>query len=253
MAAMTAAGRHGHMVVLGDSVAQGCDDPDPAGGWIGWAGRLADHLHIPREHVVNAAQRGAALADVAQHQLPAVRHLRPAIVLLNCGMNDALHGFDAGLLDNHLDKIFSWVKDTLQHTSSHAVNGASNGSTNPASTDTEKCAAKGALDCAVEGARTVAIIASVPLPPLLERSIFSDFRRARTRQRIDQINARLRNRAAVSGAVYLTTGSMPDVLDPSLWSPDGIHLNPMGHAYVAEMIKRVAGEVLSAQPISSSL
>ncbi|MCP9967144.1 GDSL-type esterase/lipase family protein [Actinomadura madurae] len=82
------------MVVLGDSVAEGQDDPHPAGGWLGWAGRLALHLGIPRDEMLNVSDPGAKIDDVARDQLPLVRDLRPRLVVLGCGMNDALRGFE---------------------------------------------------------------------------------------------------------------------------------------------------------------
>ncbi len=65
------------MLVLGDSVAEGQDDPDPAGGWLGWAGRLAAHLGVPRESMLNTSDPGATVEDVVRDQLPTVRRLQP--------------------------------------------------------------------------------------------------------------------------------------------------------------------------------
>ena len=98
------------LVVLGDSLAEGRDDPDPAGGWIGWAGRLAGTLDLDRDQVVNRGEPGATAAEVVRAQLPAVRGLRPRLVVLNCGMNDAVNGFDRLQVATDLGEIFGWIR-----------------------------------------------------------------------------------------------------------------------------------------------
>lgn len=98
------------MVVLGDSVAEGQNDPDPAGGWLGWAGRLAHELGVSREETLNVSDPGATIEDVARTQLPAVRELRPALVVLGCGMNDALRGFERAAAAARLDEVFAWAR-----------------------------------------------------------------------------------------------------------------------------------------------
>lgn len=197
------------MVVFGDSLAQGRDDPDPAGGWNGWAGRLADHLELPREHIANVAQEGATAARVAREQLPAVRHLRPRIVLLNCGMNDALNGYDRPDAVRCIEQVFGWARET--------------GAT--------------------------AIAASVPRPPLMDRAPMSEFRKKRTRQRIHDFNEDLRRCAREFGMTFLEPDSVPRVSDSSLWSADGIHLNSTGHVYVAEVIAQITRSLLSERAI----
>jgi lysophospholipase L1-like esterase len=199
------------IVVFGDSVAEGCDDPNPAGGWIGWAPRLADLVDLPRDRVRNVAMRGANLTDVARKQLPVVRHLRPSVVMVNAGMNDALHGFQLDELRQNLADILGWARST--------------------------------------GATT--IVAAVPTAPLMERSIMSEFRRKRTYQRVREINEELRRSAREFGATYLGHDAMPSVTDPSLWSPDGIHLNSAGHAYVAAAVAHITRRALSERSITS--
>jgi len=187
------------LVVLGDSVAEGWGDPDPAGGWIGWPVRLADRLRMPRRHIVNVAKPGATTADVTQDQLPAVMDLRPDMVVINCGMNDALNGFDRAEVGDRLDEIFAWAR---------SIGG-------------------------------VAVAAPVPHPPFLERSPMSKLRRGRTLQRIHDFNEELSRSSRASGMPDLPQDSVDAVGDPQLWDDDGIHLNSTGHAYVAEVIANI--------------
>lgn len=192
------------LVVLGDSVAEGQDDPDPAGGWLGWAGRLAAHLGIPRELMLNASDLGATVEDVVRDQLPAVRHLRPDLVVLGCGMNDALRGFERPAAARRLDELFGWAR----------------------------------------GRGAVALAIPVPRPPLLDLSPISQFRKKRTVQRIHDFNAELDRVSRDHGMAFPDPETVAKVADRAMWSPDGIHLNPDGHAYVAEVIAQIAGDLL---------
>lgn len=206
------AGRPGDglvMVVLGDSVAEGQDDPDPAGGWLGWAGRLARHLGVPREEMLNVSDPGATIEDVVRDQLPAVRRLRPGLVVLGCGMNDALRGFDRADAAARLDEVFGWAR--------------------------------------TRGAVAVAI--PVPRPPLLDRTPISQFRKKRTVQRIHDFNEELGRAAHEFGMTFPARESVSKVADPAMWSADGIHLNPRGHAYVAEVIANIARSLLGERAI----
>ena len=200
------------LVVLGDSLAEGRDDPRPSGGWLGWAGRLADGLGLPPDRVVNLGEPGATVAEVARTQLPRVRHLRPGLVMLNCGMNDVVNGFEAQEAAGHLREVFGWASSA--------------------------------------GAAGVA--APVPRPPLLRRSIISDFRRKRILERIRSFNAELRSAARSHGMEFIEPAAVPRVEDPSLWAFDGIHLNSAGHAYVAEIITDFVKNLLGEHVLSTS-
>jgi lysophospholipase L1-like esterase len=192
------------MLVLGDSVAEGQDDPDPAGGWLGWAGRLAAHLGVPRESMLNTSDPGATVEDVVRDQLPAVRRLRPALVVLGCGMNDALRGFEPAAAARRLDELFGWARG--------------------------------------QGAVVLAI--PVPRPPLLEVSPISQFRKKRTVQRIHDFNVELDRASRDFEMAFPERETVAKVADPAMWSSDGIHLNPRGHAYVAEVIAEIARSLL---------
>ncbi|MFB4319646.1 SGNH/GDSL hydrolase family protein [Actinomadura sp. 21ATH] len=200
------------VVVFGDSLAEGRDDPGPAGGWNGWAGRLARNLRWPRGTVVNVAGPGATMADVVGVQLPRVEGLRPRLALLNCGMNDALNGFDRARLAGQVKEWFGWA--------------------------------------AAAGAQAVA--APVPHPPLLERTIISNFRKGRILQRVGEFNEELRDNARAFGMTFLEPAAVAAVEDPSLWSSDGIHLNSVGHAHVAEVITEIVSGLLGEQAIPAS-
>lgn len=192
------------LVVLGDSVAEGQADPDPAGGWLGWAGRLVANLGIPRESMLNVSDPGATVEDVARDQLPAVRHLRPALAVLGCGMNDALRGFERPAAAVRLDELFGWAR----------------------------------------GRGAVVLAIPVPRPPLLDLSPISQFRKKRTVQRIHDFNAELDRVSRDFGMPFPERETVAKVADPAMWSSDGIHLNPRGHAYVAEVIAEIAGSLL---------
>ncbi|GAA4366803.1 SGNH/GDSL hydrolase family protein [Actinomadura sp. NPDC048032] len=192
------------MVVLGDSVAEGQDDPDPAGGWLGWAGRLALHLGIPREEMLNASDPGATVEDVVRDQLPAVRGLAPRLVVLGCGMNDALRGFEREAAARRLAELFGWAR----------------------------------------GRGAVVLAIPVPRPPLLDITPISQFRKKRTVQRIHDFNAELDRVSREFGMVFPERETVATVADPAMWSADGIHLNPDGHAYVAKVMAQIAASLL---------
>ena len=81
------------IVTLGDSITMGMGDPDPEGGWRGWAQHLAAGLPDPELH--NLAALGALATHVERDQLPAALALRPDIASVVVGINDTLRaGFD---------------------------------------------------------------------------------------------------------------------------------------------------------------
>ena len=81
------------IVTLGDSITLGMGDPDPSGGWRGWARHLASGLPDPELH--NLAVLGAQAKHVERDQLPAALELRPDVASVVVGINDTLRaGFD---------------------------------------------------------------------------------------------------------------------------------------------------------------
>jgi lysophospholipase L1-like esterase len=77
-------------VAPGDSITVGMGDPDPGGGWRGWAALLAASLYQPDMH--NLATLGALAADVERLQLPAATDLKPDVASVVVGINDTLRG-----------------------------------------------------------------------------------------------------------------------------------------------------------------
>lgn len=79
-------------VAIGDSFTEGLDDPVPAGGYRGWADRLAEHLVIeaPGLRYANLAVRGKLLRQIVTEQVPRAVELRPDLVAFSGGGNDLL-------------------------------------------------------------------------------------------------------------------------------------------------------------------
>lgn len=79
-------------VAIGDSTAEGLDDPDGHGGYRGWADRLAEHLAEAFGDVryANLAVRGRRTHEVLEDQLPAALRLEPDLVAVAVGVNDIL-------------------------------------------------------------------------------------------------------------------------------------------------------------------
>jgi lysophospholipase L1-like esterase len=89
--------RWGRYVALGDSSTEGLDDPDPTGGFRGWADRLAEHLATYQGGVeyANLAIRGRLTAQIVAEQLPIALALKPDLATVLAGMNDLFQpGFD---------------------------------------------------------------------------------------------------------------------------------------------------------------
>ncbi|QMU68016.1 SGNH/GDSL hydrolase family protein [Streptacidiphilus sp. P02-A3a] len=86
-------------VALGDSFTEGLNDPDPGGGFTGWADRLARLLAERRPRTeggrydfryANLAVRGRLLDQVVAEQVSRVQELQPDLVSFCAGGNDIL-------------------------------------------------------------------------------------------------------------------------------------------------------------------
>ncbi|MFC6093841.1 SGNH/GDSL hydrolase family protein [Saccharothrix lopnurensis] len=79
-------------IALGDSFTEGLDDPAPAGGFVGWADRLAAVLSARQEgfRYANLAIRGKVLQEIVDEQVPLAVSLRPRLVTFCGGGNDIL-------------------------------------------------------------------------------------------------------------------------------------------------------------------
>ena len=82
--------RWARYVALGDSSTEGLDDPDPTGGFRGWADRLAEHLaaHQSGVEYANLAIRGRLTAQILAEQLPVALAYKPDLATVLAGMND---------------------------------------------------------------------------------------------------------------------------------------------------------------------
>lgn len=108
------------LVSVGDSFTEGMVDPDPQrpGSYRGWADRLASALAErspdPDDfRYANLASRGRLLADIIGPQLDAALELKPDLVTICGGVNDALRPkIDPDALADELDTAVGRVRAT---------------------------------------------------------------------------------------------------------------------------------------------
>ena len=74
-------------VAIGDSSTEGLDDPDGAGGYRGWADRLAELLAEahPDLRYANLAVRGKSAGEIAASQLAPALAMRPDLATVVAG------------------------------------------------------------------------------------------------------------------------------------------------------------------------
>ncbi len=99
-------------VAIGDSFTEGLNDPEPGGGFRGWADRVAGALAAQRPgfRYANLAIRGKLLGQVVSEQVPRAIELAPDLVSLAAGGNDILRGSDV----DELASAFEPAVATLQ-------------------------------------------------------------------------------------------------------------------------------------------
>ncbi len=92
-------------VAIGDSFTEGLHDPDPGGGFRGWADRVAGALSAQRPgfRYANLAIRGKRLGEVVAEQVPRAVELAPDLVSLAAGGNDILSGADVDALASEFE------------------------------------------------------------------------------------------------------------------------------------------------------
>jgi lysophospholipase L1-like esterase len=191
-------------VVLGDSTAEGLDDPDGRGGYRGWADRLAERLAAMRSQppdgsprpllYANLALRGRQAAQVRAEQLEPALAMRPDLALVVAGTNDMLRPrFDADAVAGEVE----------------------------------------AMQKALVQAGAMVVSFTLPdLGPVM--------RLARPLQpRIHAFARALREASARSGARLVDFTAHPMASDPRLWSEDRLHANASGHARIAEALADV--------------
>ncbi len=109
----------GSFVALGDSFTEGMNDLYPAGGYRGWADRVADVLAVrqPGFGYANLAISGKLLGQVVDEQVSRAVAMAPDLVGLAAGGNDILRGADVDALAAR----FSDAVVTLQAAGSQVV------------------------------------------------------------------------------------------------------------------------------------
>ncbi len=102
-------------VAIGDSFTEGLEDLDPAGGYRGWADRLAEHLAgaVPDLRYANLAVRGKVLRQVVAEQVPRAIELAPDLITFSAGGNDLLRPrTDLDALAEILDDVVGRLRAT---------------------------------------------------------------------------------------------------------------------------------------------
>jgi len=95
-------------VAIGDSSTEGLDDPDGAGGYRGWADRLAESLAAAQGSVLyaNLGVRGKTTREIAAEQLPAALAMRPDLATVFSGTNDVTaRRFDAAAVASDVERM----------------------------------------------------------------------------------------------------------------------------------------------------
>ena len=80
-------------VAIGDSTTEGLDDPDGAGGYRGWADRLAELIANAQAEPLNYANLGVRslhLSEIRATQFDAAMAMRPDLLSIFGGANDIL-------------------------------------------------------------------------------------------------------------------------------------------------------------------
>lgn len=95
-------------VAIGDSSTEGLEDPDGAGGYRGWADRLAEILAAEQGSLLyaNLAVRGRRTRQILEEQLAPSLAMRPDLVTLFAGTNDVVRrGFDAAAVAADIERM----------------------------------------------------------------------------------------------------------------------------------------------------
>ena len=95
-------------VAIGDSSTEGLDDPDGAGGFRGWADRLAETVAAAQGSLLyaNLAIRGRRTRAILEAQLAPALAMRPDLATLFAGTNDVVaRDFDAPAVAADIDAM----------------------------------------------------------------------------------------------------------------------------------------------------
>ena len=95
-------------VAIGDSSTEGIDDPDGAGGYRGWADRLAETIATTQGPLLyaNLAIRGRRTRPIREEQLAPALAMRPDLVTFFSGTNDVVaRDFDLGRTAGDVERV----------------------------------------------------------------------------------------------------------------------------------------------------
>ena len=95
-------------VAIGDSSTEGLEDPDGAGGYRGWANRLAERVAKVQGSLfyANLGVRGKLAREIREEQLGSALALKPDLATVFAGSNDLLEpGFDPGMLRDEVARM----------------------------------------------------------------------------------------------------------------------------------------------------
>ena len=191
-------------VALGDSSTEGIDDPDGAGGFRGWANRLAEAIALSQRDqetrsellYANLGVRGRRTRQIREQQLEPALAMRPDLATLFTGTNDVVaREFDADAVVADVD----------------------------------------AMQRALIGAGATVLTFTLPdlsaVMPMAKRIT----------PRLRDLNRRLKEVAAANGTILVDFEQHPVAGDPRLWSDDRLHANSEGHARIAAALAHALG------------
>lgn len=189
-------------VAIGDSATEGLEDPDPRGGYRGWADRLAMILSQAAADVdaangvagepvryANLGIRGHVSGEVRTLQFDRAMALRPDLLTITAGVNDCLA----------LGTDFEAITENLTAMLSEA-----------------------------SGAGITVMMFTLPDPVAI-----NPLAGLLLRDRILRVNEIQRIECQRYGALLLDLERFPVASDPRLWFDDRLHGNALGHEKVA--------------------
>jgi lysophospholipase L1-like esterase len=188
-------------VAIGDSSTEGLDDPDPAGGYRGWANRLAERIAAtqgPERPLLyaNLGIRGRRTRQILEQQLAPALAMRPDLATLFTGTNDVVaKDFDLAAVQADVE--------TMQR-------------------------------ALIAGGATVLGFTLPDLTPVMPAA-------RRLAPRIAVLNDALRAAAGATGALLVDFAAHAVGSDARLWSDDRLHANSAGHARIAEALAHALG------------
>lgn len=188
-------------VALGDSSTEGLDDPDGAGGYRGWANRLAERVaaHQGSLDYANLGVRGRCARQIKEEQLGPALALRPELATVVAGMNDLLRGgFDARAIAGDVGDMQRALVDR---------------------------------GC---------VVLTFTLPDISRRLAMGPLARMLSRRTL-ALDDELRRVSQASGAILLDLAAYDLAVDPRMWSRDRLHANAEGHERIAAGLAQLLG------------